>query len=139
MSDPIDIGEYRISRARARSPYGPDAGCMHKHMTIEHGDVVRCDDCGVQVDTFWALQRLCEQAQEWHRKLSRQFAQLKADQDAILHLSAARVVEQAWRSRTMMPACPHCGCGIGAADGFGLSKISREIEMRRRKVAAEKR
>jgi hypothetical protein len=81
-------------------------------------------------------------AGEYNRALSR----LQRERDALtkakeseIHLLAAKKVEKAWRSRTMVPACPHCGKGILPQDGLGSTNINRAIELRRRAALPDKR
>ena len=57
-------------------------------------------------------------------------------EEATLHLKAAQEAEAAWRSRKMVPTCPHCREAIFAADGFGKFQMRREIAERRRNVLA---
>lgn len=132
MSNVIHIDEMRLTKQH-RHRFGRDAGCKHLHLTMDdEGDIVKCDDCGMQVSAFWALKMLSEFYERAMSKLaSRERSQAVVEQKTI-HLKAAQAVEKAWRSRTMVPTCPHCGEGIAATDGFGRSAINKMIDERRR-------
>lgn len=138
MSDIIDIGDWKLHR-KSKHRMAEHGECDHKHIELDgRGDIVRCVKCGVQLSAFWALEML---AGEYNRALSR----LQRERDALtkakeseIHLLAAKKVEKAWRSRTMVPACPHCGKGILPQDGLGSTNINRAIELRRRAALPDK-
>lgn len=131
MSNIIDIGEVRLKRDQRYTR--PAGECRHVHITLDdNGDVVRCDECGIQLSPYWLLTRICD---EYSRALAKINARERAHREAMdraLHLTAAQRVEKAWRSRTMVPCCPHCGEGIRATDGLGSTMINRDIDDRRR-------
>lgn len=134
MSNVVQIESMRLTRAQRT--YLP-TGCKHMNLTMdEHGDVVSCDDCGKQVSAFWALQMLAEEYGKAFAKLERRAQQqAKSERDGI-HLKAAQVVESAWRSRTMVPVCPHCSEPIFAHDGLGRAQINKQMAERRRAAQA---
>lgn len=135
MGDIVEIGDFSLAR-KHRGGYAPTGECRHNHLTLDdNGDVVRCSDCNAQVSAYWALAMI---ADEFSRQMGRLQAGKRDLAEAVareVHLIAAKEVEKAWRSRTMVPSCPHCHRGIFPQDGFGKSLISREIENRRRQVA----
>lgn len=137
MSDVIQIGDWQIQRKHALRM--SQAGeCDHKHLELDgRGDIVRCSKCGIQVSAFWALEMLADEYNRRLAKLERDREALAKAKEAEVHLLAARKVDKIWRSRTMVPACPHCHQGILPEDGLGNSRMSREIELRRRAVALE--
>lgn len=138
MADIIDIGDWKLQSKNKHRP-SEHGECDHRHVELDgKGDIVRCVKCGVQLSAFWTLEML---AGEYNRALSR----LQRERDALtkakeseIHLLAARKVEKAWRSRTMVPACPHCGKGILPQDGLGNTNINRKIELRRRAAVQPK-
>ncbi|MGH8431457.1 MAG: hypothetical protein ACREUF_13750 [Solimonas sp.] len=134
MSNVVQIDEMRLTKLhRHRFPKAGD--CKHMHLTMDdEGDIVKCDDCGIQVSPFWALKLLSEQYERAMAKIqSRERSQAAAEQKT-LHLKAAQRVEAAWRSRTMVPTCPHCGEGISATDGLGGGMVNKQIDERRREA-----
>ena len=131
MSNVIDIDELRFTRDKR--VVRPREECPHHHMTLDdQGQYVKCDDCGVQLSPFWVLNRMLDQFGRAIAKLTRGENALREAREQGIHLTAARIVERAWRSRTMVPACPHCGEGIGPKDGFGSTCINKAIYERRR-------
>lgn len=130
----VDLGEYRITRKRDGEFARKVAGqCRHLQWTMdEYGQVVTCDGCAKQLSPYWALGQLIGEYTKWTERYNIRAEKLAADRTANLHLTAARRAEQAWRSRTMVPCCPHCGEGISAADGFGASMINKRIDDARR-------
>jgi len=130
----VEIGEFRLTRSR-REFF--DTGCKHLHTTIDsEGDVVTCDDCKQQLSAVWVLRSLCDsyvKAQERLAALQSSVREVAAKQ---VGMKAAQQVEKAWRSRSMVPTCPHCHEAIFPEDGFGGSATNREIAVRRRKCAA---
>ena len=127
----VEIGEFRLKRERHRLL----DGCQHKHLTLDdEGEFVRCDDCQTQIGTYAALRMLVER---WALLQDRVDAQQKAISEAAsktVELRAAQRVEKAWRSRSMVPCCPHCNAAIFPTDGFGGPMVSRELAARRRAV-----
>ncbi len=52
MPDPIQIADYRLSRAE-------EPICLHQNITLDpYGDIVRCNDCGHEISAFWHLSRM---------------------------------------------------------------------------------
>lgn len=135
----ISIGDWKLQQ-KGKHRYPEPGECDHKHIELDgRGDIVRCMKCGVQLSAFWALEMLASEYNKSLAKLQRDQEALAKAKEADLHLLAARKVEKVWRSRTMVPACPHCGIGVLPEDGLGNSRINREIEMRRRMAASTKK
>lgn len=123
----VAIEDLRIAR-RQRPP--GEKTCGHRRIVLDdNGEIVTCSDCGVQVSAFWALKMLTAVWGDAQKKLNAAHERLRTDREGILHLTAARKAEEAWRSRTMVPVCPHCSRGILAADGFGFSLMSKKLEL----------
>lgn len=107
--------------------------CEHDNLTIEaHGHIVRCDDCGEQVDAFWVLERMAYRREREIQKREAEKAELEDLRHKTIHLKAARRVERLWRGRKMAPCCPHCDAAILPEDGLGSNAVNRDIELRRR-------
>lgn len=130
----VDLGAYRIARNSSDNfRRRIDGECLHKQWLLEDcGNIVSCKDCGKQLGAFWALNALIDEYNTWVRRYVAQAEKLREDSAANLHLTAARLAEKAWRSRKMVPCCPHCGEGIAAGDGFGHSLINKRIDDARR-------
>jgi hypothetical protein len=137
VAEIIDLGEYRVER----KPHRPfDGSCQHKHMTVDqNGGIITCDDCGKQIDAFVALNIMLDSyAKQWS-KLQAQQTRLGEQEHRQLHLKAAQRVEDAWRSRKMVPICPYCSEAIFPEDGFGSTNVNREMAVRRRRAQIEAR
>lgn len=108
--------------------------CEHKDLVLEaHGQIVRCHDCGDQVDAFWALERLAQERERVVQAREKERSELEALREKTIHLKAARKVEKMWRGKRMVPLCPHCHSAIFAGDGLGDDCASHDLEARRRK------
>nr|DAG71789.1 MAG TPA: zinc-ribbon containing domain protein [Caudoviricetes sp.] len=131
MSNVIDIEDLRFTRDRRI--VRPQEECSHRHMTIDDkGQFIRCDDCGVQLSPFWVVEHMLEQYERANAKLAAREKRMAEAEQRGVHLRAAQAVEKAWRSQTMVPACPHCGEGIRPTDGLGHTQINKSIDDRRR-------
>lgn len=115
MAEIVQFAELKISR-KHREYLGKD--CKHLRLVIcDHGGTVECEDCKKQIDPIWALQFL---AYEWADKLAalnRKQQEMERVIAGNIHTKAALKVQDAWRSRSMVPCCPHCGRGIFPSDG----------------------
>lgn len=131
----VNIDDLRITRQRDNK--WKREACKHLHLTFDdNGEIIECDDCGKQIGGYWAVLMLAERyAEAWNKLQAGSEALARAKSEGV-HLLAARKVERAWRSRSMVPCCPHCGQGIGPNEGFGETMINAEMERRRRQVAA---
>lgn len=131
MSNVIDIDELRFTRDKRI--VRPREECAHRHMTLdEEGQFVKCDDCGVQLSPYWVLNRMLDGYDRALSKIAAREQRIATAQEEGVHLLAARRLERVWRSRTMVPACPHCGEGIGPKDDFGGTCINKALYERRR-------
>lgn len=120
-------------KARGRRAVWEQDRCAHTHLTLDsNGDIVLCDDCGKQVSAFWALQKIVDQWGRHANAIERRQERLNEEVKSVVHLIAAKKVERAWRSRKMVPTCPHCHEPIFPEDGFGGSMVNKEIAKRRR-------
>lgn len=135
MAEVIEFGNLKLRRAE-RATRSTQDQCKHYHMTLDdNGDIVTCDDCGKQLSAYWALRLLTDQYQEAWRKVSARGERIQQEAKESLHLRAARRVEKAWRSRTMVPTCPHCHEAIFPEDGLGGSAINKRMAEARREAA----
>jgi hypothetical protein len=128
----IQLDQWRVRKEGSRA--APVNGlCDHRNLTMDqHGLTVRCDDCQLQLSAYWVLENLVDSYRRARDELARaqQAHLLKAR--AHIHLPAAQRVETAWRSRHMIPTCPHCSRGIFPEDGFGGSMVPKAAELARR-------
>jgi hypothetical protein len=132
VSNVIDIEGLLVERQRQHASR-PATACKHKRVKLDDdGCIVRCADCDLQLAAYWMLTEFLE---HYELALAKINARERRHAEALvrdIHLTAAQRVEKAWRSRTMVPCCPHCGEGIRATDGLGETMINRTIDDRRR-------
>lgn len=124
----VQIGELRLARV-AQGYMRQREGCQHKLLELdETGQVVTCRDCKVQVSAYWALSYLVSFWEGHSKQFKREQAAVREERGAVLHLTAAKKVEAAWRSKTTLPSCPHCRRGISAHDNLGGATVARRFE-----------
>lgn len=130
----VEIGDFRLKRERRTLL----EGCQHKHMTLDdEGEFVMCDDCEKQIGNYAALRMLVERWALLQDRVDSQRAAIADAAGKTVELRAAQRVEQAWRSRSMVPTCPHCREAIFPVDGFGGTLVNKEIATRRRAVGKQ--
>lgn len=138
----VQIGDLRL--ARTKEDYlRKQEGCQHIRLEMDDlGETVKCIECGDQVSAYWALGRVVEQWRGHAKTLNRHVEAVKAEREAVLYLTAAKLAESAWRSRSTVPTCPHCRRGIFPDDRFGSSTVSKVFEqglrVREKAESAEK-
>jgi Zn finger protein HypA/HybF involved in hydrogenase expression len=110
----VDIGDIRVARGLTRRHH---TSCRHARMTYDPKERrVWCPDCEKDVEPFDAFEILVSQFSAATRKLeAREKKLLEAEQFQIRSL-AAKAIDEAWRSRNMVPACPHCNHGLFPED-----------------------
>jgi hypothetical protein len=131
-SDVIEFADWKV-RKEAKRYFSEPNKCDHKQLTMDpHGFTVQCDDCKLQLSAYWVLERMLDQYRKARDRLASDRESHRAKMAGDIRMLAARGVEKAWRSRNMVPTCPHCSRGIFPADGFGGSAVSKELELARR-------
>lgn len=129
MADIIEIAEVRLERKR-------NGFCQHNHLGYDEvNQHIECLDCKLPVQPFQAFMILA-------RNYSRALDNLKSQREDLERLEqrsektllkAVREIDSVWRSRTMLPCCPHCGRGITPDDGLGQHRVGLKYEMERRR------
>lgn len=139
MSDNvIDIGAFRVSRNGPKRSYDRnDKRCPHGQIELDdQGQIVRCTQCGETLSAYWALGMLAKVFNDEWEKLKMAQDRATAAREIQLHLVAAKSLEKVWRSRSMVPCCPHCDRGILAEDMLRPAQTRREFEIKRRQDGA---
>jgi hypothetical protein len=107
--------------------------CAHKNLTFdENGQSIICDDCNKSLSAYWVLRRIITDYNKAWEGIERKRSELNDLMEKTLHFKAAKKVEEVWRSKTMLPSCPHCKRGICSHDQFGYSTVSKEFELKMR-------
>jgi hypothetical protein len=129
----IQLGELRIRRQEEMRGFLRDKRCHHRQMTWDdNGCIVTCDDCGMQISPYWAMQMLAREYKRAMEVVEAREKRVAEDKSHNLHLIAAKKVEAVWRRRNMAPCCPHCDRGILPEDGLGGAQTNRAFELRAR-------
>ena len=130
----LEIGEFRIKRERQAK----GDGCKHARLTLDDdAEIVMCDDCEKQVGSYAALRKFVDQWDKLQKRVDAQRRLISEASEKTIGLRAAQRVEEAWRSRSMVPICPHCREAILPSDGFGNASTNKAIALRRRDVAKQ--
>lgn len=131
----IDIGDLRVARGKSRRPF---SGCKHLRLVYDREERrIWCRDCERDVEAFDAFILEAERAHAFYADNQKRAKELAEAETFQIRTRAAKKLDEAWRSRTMAPCCPHCNRGILPEDVMrGLSGVGIEYERRRR--AAQK-
>ena len=130
MSDNIiQFRELRLQRA-SRGVKVPT--CKHLQMTYTMDGTITCRTCDVMIAPFRAFLMLVENFRDAQDQLKNSRADYEMLRKEHRHLQATRELDRAWRSRSMVPICPHCDEGIFPDDGFGGSQINKKIALAQR-------
>lgn len=106
----VDFGDMRVARGMTRRPY---SSCKHRKLTYDQIERrIWCSDCEKEVEPFDAFTSLVEYYDGAMKDLMARQKRVQEAEAFSLRSLAAKHVDQAWRSRTMVPACPHCGHGL---------------------------
>lgn len=112
--------------------------CQHKRLLFSTKEqTVECKDCKANISPFSAFLSLVEQHQEAYASIRRERDKDISDAERLL-LRATRLVDEAWRSRNLVPTCPHCYAGISPEDRFGGSAISKGMDSEQRRFREKK-
>jgi hypothetical protein len=101
--------------------------CKHRRFEVDAANkVVSCKDCGSEVSAYDALLIMAENREYIQERYDALVASRKALTGWKPHLLAVRELERVWRSRDMLPCCPHCGRGVEAGE-LNRSHINRKF------------
>jgi hypothetical protein len=110
----VDIGDIRVSRGLTRRP---SSSCRHKQLRYDPRERrIWCADCEKDVDSFDAFKLLTEQYHSALEGLKQRQARLVEAEMFQVRLIATKTIEKAWRSKSMVPACPSCQNGLFPED-----------------------
>jgi len=133
MSAEVIQMEGMRMRFKQRRYYKPEMDCAHNSISFDdNGEIVECDDCKKQLSAYWVLTTFAKRHQEATELLAREKHLFIEQSTQAVSLLAAQRVEKAWRSRTMVPMCPHCAEPIYPDDGFGGACMGRKFADHRR-------
>lgn len=106
----VDIGDVRVARGLTRRPH---SACRHKRLIYDPRERrIWCRDCERDVEPFDAFTILVEQMDAAIKGIGDREKRLVEAEAFNLRTLAAKALDEAWRSRNMVPACPHCSNGL---------------------------
>lgn len=123
----IQIGDLRAARGEVRRHQAP---CKHLHVAWNLSERrVWCQDCEQDVEPFDAFTLFVRRIDEIEKRIE----VMRQIETETVRSRAANKLDKLYRSRTMIPCCPHCKRGILPGDVLkGMGHMSRQLEERRR-------
>lgn len=110
----VDIGDLRVARGKTRRPF---SSCRHASMVYDSSERrIWCKDCEKDVDAFDAFVGLVEQYNFAYKHINDRLKKLDEAEKFQLRSIAAKTIDEAWRSKKMVPACPTCKNGLFPED-----------------------
>jgi len=110
----VDIGDLRVARGKSRRPH---SSCGHAKLHYDTAERrIWCPDCERDVEAFDAFTQLVTWFARAKENHDRREARIKDAETFQIRSLAAKEIDKAWRSRTMVPACPHCRHGLFPED-----------------------
>lgn len=130
----VDIGDLRVARGLTRRPH---SSCRHASLTYDPRERrIWCKDCEKDVDAFDAFTLLVEQIDRAYKHINKRIGEVDDAQRFQCRSIAAKKVDEVWRRRKVVPACPSCGHGLFPEDfADRVSTVGREYALARRKAA----
>lgn len=127
----VDIGDLRVARGMSRRPVSL---CSHRQLRYDERERrVWCADCESDVEPFDAFTGIVQRFAGAAKDIARRQDAVKAAEETALFSRAAKAIDEIWRRKKVVPACPHCRRGILPEDiANGIGKVSAELERQRR-------
>jgi len=127
----VDIGDIRVARGLSRRPF---SGCHHHALVYDDRERrVWCADCQKTLEPFDAFLSLVGQFDRARAIAEEKANEIAAAREHSLVRIAAKAMDDHWRKRRTIPTCPHCRNGLLPEDVSKMGRMSREIEIARRK------
>lgn len=122
----VNIGDVRVARGLSRRHH---SSCPHRDLVYDQNERrIWCKDCEKDVEAFDAFKGLVEQYDKAHAGLVRRHQEVVEAEKFHIRTIAAKKMDEAWRSRNTVPACPHCGQGLFPEDfKHGPSSLGKEF------------
>lgn len=132
----VNIGDIRVARGLTRRP---QSTCKHRHMAYDPQERrIYCYHCEQEIEPFDAFVALSEQWKNAFEALESRREELRELREFEPRRRATKEMDRAWRSRNMVPACPHCHHGLFPEDfERGVTMIGREYAQARLKKRSE--
>lgn len=128
----INIGKFILSKKRRF--FDTRKQCKHLNLKLDdNGHTVFCEDCNSQLSAYFVLELLLDTYEREIKRTEVRNKKLHDDMQTVLHLRASKHLESIWRSRKLVPTCPHCGEGITMNEALEAGKMNAEIHAARMK------
>jgi len=128
----VHIEDLRIARGLTRRP---KSSCAHLQLVYDPRERrVWCKDCESEVDPFDAFEAMATRLHEHAENVRAREARLREAEEHALVSVASKEMDKAWRSRNMVPACPHCYNGLFPED-FKMSPAMLSKEYAKARLA----
>lgn len=131
----VDIGDYRVARGMSRRA---TSACPHHRMVYDQNERrIWCKDCETDVEGFDAFRIIVEHFSRQTKHLEARERKIKEAEAHTLISRAAKVIDQAWRAKKTVPACPHCKGALfpdDFKDGIGKMPKSYALELQKRSL-----
>lgn len=122
----VDIGDIRVARGKSRRPHSM---CKHKPLVYDQQERrIWCKDCEQDIEPFDAFKALVENFDAASKSLKRRAEAVAASEQHNIIRVAAKRMDEHFRRKNMVPACPHCGTGIFPEDVPKMSSVNRRWE-----------
>jgi len=126
----VDIGDIRVARGMSRRP---TSTCKHRPLVYDQKERrIWCKDCEANVDPFDAFLLIVENFDRAAADIERKTDELSKAQEHNVIRVAAKKMDEHFRRKGMVPACPHCRQGIFPEDVSKMVSVNREWEQVRR-------
>ena len=126
----VDIGDIRVARGLSRRPH---SACPHRAMRYDEKERrVWCADCETDVEAFDAFLIVCQHFSAAANRLEKERVAIQEAKAHNLIRIAAKKMDEHFRRKNMVPACPHCNAGIFPEDVAKMASVNREWELARR-------
>lgn len=127
----VDIGDLRVARGLTRRPLST---CDHMRQVYDDKERrIWCSDCESELEPFDAFMVMVGQMDSHWKRLQRRAREVAEAEQFALRSRAAKVMDEAWRSTTMAPLCPHCNEAIMPEDvAKGVARASKSLIIARR-------
>lgn len=122
----VQIEDLRVARGLTRRPL---SSCTHKKLVYDNNERrIWCSDCETEVEAFDAFEGLVSRLGAANGRLKSRETALAEAEAFQLRSRAAKVMDEAWRSKKMAPLCPHCSTAILPEDvATGVAQTSKEL------------
>ncbi|MCB4862938.1 hypothetical protein K7W03_25480 [Sphingobium sp. PNB] len=126
----VDIGDIRVARGLSRRPH---SSCGHRAMAYDQNERrIWCKDCETDVDPFDAFLIICQHFHKASDRLKRERKAIEEAQGHNIIRIAAKQMDEHFRRKNMVPACPHCHAGIFPEDVPKMGSVNRRWEEAKR-------